>query len=158
MILLDDFSKRLSQSYRSQEPAMSPLSDADLQAFLDELLPADQMSAVEQSLRDDAQLHERLAQLRGQQDAGMHSIGAIWRRHRLSCISREKMGQYLLGVMDEAECQYVDFHIKRVGCRFCQANLEDLQRQQHEADDTSENRRRRYFQTSVGHLKPNPAK
>lgn len=132
---------------------MTYLSDADLQAFLDEALPADQMSIVEGQMRNDASLRERLSLLRGQQDAGMHSIAAIWRRHRASCPSREQLGQYLLGVMDDAEADYVDFHTDQVGCRFCQANLDDLRRQQAEASEPAQARKRKYFQTSVGHLK-----
>ncbi|MEZ6089655.1 MAG: hypothetical protein R3C05_16810 [Pirellulaceae bacterium] len=133
--------------------AMKTLTDADLQAFLDESLPAAQMSEIELRLRDDRELHERLATLRGQQDAGLHGIGAIWRRHRVSCIDREKLGQYLLGVLDEAEEEYIRFHIDRVGCRFCESNLADLQSHANADRKQAEGRRRKYFQTSVGHLK-----
>ena len=132
---------------------MSQLTDADLQAFLDEALPAEQMSEIEVELRDDQSLHERLARIRGTQDAGVHSIGAIWRRYRLSCPSREELGQYLLGVLDPEIESYIEFHIERVGCRYCEANLNDLRLQQTEAAEQTQSRRRKYFQTSVGHLK-----
>jgi len=132
---------------------MNDPTDGDLQAFLDEALPAAQMSAVETRLRDDPSLHERLLQLRGQQDAGMHSIAAIWRRYRVSCPSREELGQRLLDVLDDAAADYVDYHIDQIGCRFCQANLDDLRRQQAEASEPAQQRKRKYFQTSVGHLK-----
>lgn len=132
---------------------MAKLTDADLQAFLDEALPAAQMSEIELALREDKSLHERLAILRGQQDAGMHSIGAIWRRDRVSCPSREELGQYLLGVMDQDAESYFEFHVERVGCRYCQANLSDLKAQQSDASEQVQTRRRKYFQTSVGHLK-----
>ncbi|WP_417748971.1 hypothetical protein [Rosistilla oblonga] len=132
---------------------MSERTDADLQAFLDESLPAAQMAEIEAELRDDTDLHQRLATLRGQQDAGLHGLGAIWRRHRVSCLSREELGQFLLGVMDEQAAEYVRFHVQRIGCRYCEANLEDLQGQQREAATQTATRRRKYFQTSVGHLK-----
>ena len=128
-------------------------SDAHLLAFLDEALPPDQMAAVELALRDNTELHQRLAQLRGQQDAGMHSLGAIWRRHRLSCPQRDELGQFLLGVLDPEVEEYVEFHISRVGCRYCSANLEDLQRERSESATQIETRRQRYFQTSAGYLR-----
>ena len=137
-----------SQSSSGQSSSGQP-SDAQLRAFLDEALPPDQMAAIEVRLRDDQDLHRRLAELRGQQDAGMHSIGAIWRRHRLSCPDREELGQFLLGVMDAEAEQYVRFHLDRVGCRFCAANVDDLERQRSETADTVEVRRQRYFQTSA---------
>ena len=128
------------------------ITDSQLLAFLDEALPPEQMAEVETALRDDSQLHERLGQLRGMQDAGMHSIGAIWRRHRISCPDRAQLGQFLLGVLDPEVEQYIQFHIQRIGCRFCSANLEDLQRERSESATQVATRRRRYFQTSVGHL------
>lgn len=132
---------------------MSVVTDADLQAFLDESLPSNQMADIEDRLRNDDDLHARLAQLRGQQDAGMHSIGAIWRRHRVSCPSREELGQYLLGVLDDEAASYIEFHTNRVGCRFCEANLADLRAQQNEGAESVQQRRRKYFQTSAGYLK-----
>ena len=129
------------------------ITDALLRAFLDEALPPAQMAAIEQALRDDTSLHERLAQVRGEQDAGMHSIGAIWRRHRLSCPDRNELGQYLLGVLDEEVEQYVRFHLDRIGCRFCSANLQDLQRQREESQVETQQRRHRFLQTSAGYLR-----
>ncbi|WP_164102172.1 hypothetical protein [Candidatus Laterigemmans baculatus] len=132
-------------------------TDSQLRGFLDEVLPPDQMAEIELRLRDDEELHHRLATIRGQVDAGMHSIGAIWRRHRLSCPDREQLSQYLLGVMDPAAEGYVRFHLERIGCRFCTANLTDLEREREAAkrEETSEHRetrRRRYFETSAGYL------
>lgn len=129
------------------------ITDALLRAFLDEALPPAQMATIEQALRDDKSLHSRLTQVRGEQDAGMHSIGAIWRRHRLSCPDRSELGQYLLGVLDEEVEQYVQFHLERIGCRFCSANLQDLQRQREESQVETQQRRHRFLQTSAGYLR-----
>lgn len=130
-------------------------TDADLLAFLDEALPADQMATLETRCREDQALRKRLAIVRGREDAGLHTIGAIWRRHRLSCPDREELGQYLLGVLEPAEADYIRFHIERIGCRYCQANVADMQCQQAEASHAHQQRRTRYFQTSAGHL-PKP--
>lgn len=127
-------------------------TDAQLRSFLDESLPPDQMAEIEIRLREDPTLHARLAELRGQQDAGMHSIGAIWRRHRLSCPDRQQLGQYLLGVLEPDEEEYVRFHVGRIGCRYCGANLADLERERAESASHRQTRRQRYFQTSAGYL------
>jgi anti-sigma factor RsiW len=134
---------------------MSPcnnFSDAELECYLDEALPSDATARVEQALRDDAELSQRLASINGRRDAGVHSLGAIWRRHRLSCPSREQLGSLLLGVLSKDETAYVSFHIEQGGCRYCQANLADLEAQQAAADDHVQQRRRRYFQSSAGLL------
>jgi hypothetical protein len=74
-------------------------SPATLERFLDEALPPDQMAAVEAALRADGALQAALAAAVGRRDAGVHSLGAIWRRHRLSCPTREQLGSHLLGVL-----------------------------------------------------------
>ncbi len=131
-------------------------TDAQLRAFLDESLPPDQMAAIEFQMRDDSELHQRLAEIRGQQDAGLHSLGAIWRRHRLSCPDRSTMGQYLLGVLDPEDENYIDFHLKRIGCRYCAANIADLEQNRKESEGQVETRRQRFFQTSAGYLRRKP--
>ena len=131
----------------------SQFTTAQLEAFLDESLPDEQMTAVEAALRDDRELVERLSSLVGRRDAGVHTVGAIWRRHRLSCPTREQLGSFLLEVLSEKHAQYMRFHLETIGCRYCNASLEDL-RQQHEATDLDDSRTRRqkYFQTSAGYL------
>ncbi len=131
----------------------NPFSDQQLQAYLDEALPTGSMSAVEQQLRGDAELRERLIALAGQREAGVHGLGEIWRRHRLSCPTRSHLGSYLLGTLEEERHSYVHFHLDQIGCRLCVANLEDLKEQQSELGNTVQSRRRKYFQTSVGFLK-----
>ncbi len=128
-------------------------TDQQLQAYLDEALPASMMSAIEQQLRDDAHLRERLIAAVGQREAGVHGLGEIWRRHRLSCPTRIQLGGFLLGTLEEDLRSYVQFHLEQIGCRPCAANVEDLRQQQSELASTAQLRRRRYFQTSAGYLK-----
>jgi len=128
-------------------------SDADLEGYLDEALPPAEMARIETAARADAALLRRLAGINARRDAGSHSLGEIWRRHRLSCPTRAELGSCLLGVLSEAETAYVKFHLSVVGCRYCQANWSDLENQQAEAADTKANRRRKYFQSSAGYLK-----
>ncbi len=128
-------------------------AQAELEAYLDEALPADDMARIEKALRADPKLAAQLAALNARRDAGLHSLGAIWRRHRLSCPSREHLGSYLLGTLPRETADYVEFHVQMVGCRFCRANLADLETQQAEADEAVQSRRRKYFQSSAGYLR-----
>lgn len=131
-------------------------TNAELEAFLDEALPTERMTAIEEALRNDEALLRRLTETNGRRDAGVHSLGEIWRRHRLSCPTREQLGSYLLGVLPTEAGDYVKFHLESVACRYCAASLEDLRGQQLASEaGTAQQRRRRYFQSSVGHLRGN---
>ncbi len=57
-----------------------PFSDAELAAFLDEALPPARCAQLEHDLRTDAELRNRLIEVRGRETAGLHTLGAIWRR------------------------------------------------------------------------------
>jgi hypothetical protein len=130
----------------------------ELEAYLDEALPVERMATIEEAARRDPQLVAALAAVHGRRDAGVHSLGEIWRRNRLSCPTRQQLGSFLLDILLEGETDYIRFHLDAIGCRYCQANLADLQSQQAAADQRAESertrRRRRYFQSSAGLLKP----
>ena len=130
-----------------------PLTDHELEAFLDEALSASEMSDIENRLRDDAELTRRLAEIIRRRDAGQHSLGAIWRRHRVSCPSREELGAFLLGTLDPDQHEHLEFHLHQLKCRLCQANLEDMQARREETTETQASRRDRYFKSSAGYLK-----
>jgi hypothetical protein len=127
-------------------------SDAQLEAYLEEALPASEMARIEAAVRDHAELAQRLAAINGRRDAGLHSLGAVWRRHRLTCPSRGEMGSLLLGALSADHASYIRFHLQEVGCRYCQANHDDLVRQQAEAGEVGVQRRRKYFESSAGYL------
>ncbi len=128
-------------------------SNSELEAFLDEALPVERMAAIEDALRHDAKLQKQVSAVRGRRDAGVHSLGEIWRRHRLSCPSRERLGSYLLGVLPHDEADYITFHIEKIECRYCAASIADLKAQQSSAEVETVRRRQKYFQSSVGHLR-----
>ena len=125
----------------------------ELEAFLEEALTPGEMAEIETQLREHPELLQQLQSILGRRDAGVHSLGAIWRRHRISCPSRDLLGSYLLGVLDAEQQDYVRFHLEQVGCRYCTANLEDLRARQQETAEELQVRRRRYFQSSAGYLK-----
>lgn len=134
-------------------PAMPRYTQAELEAYLDEALSPEEMAAMEAELRSRSELLQQLATINARRDAGVHSLGEIWRRNRLSCLSREQLGSFLLGALDEEQATYVKFHLETIGCRYCQANRDDLRREQEESQDHAQRRRSKYFQSSAGHLK-----
>lgn len=136
------------------DPSDPCYPDAELLAFLDEQLEPARSSLIEQALREDETLRQRLVRLRGEDVAGLHTIGAIWRRQQLSCPDRSVLQAYVSNQLDPDMADYVLFHLTEIGCRVCRANFDDLN-QQLARDRSAEtaSRRRRMFQTSAGHLR-----
>jgi hypothetical protein len=131
---------------------MTEITRDSLRAFVDDALTEPEMARVEQALRSSEPLRKQLQQVVQERERGDHSIGAIWRRARLTCPSREQLGSYVLQVLDPGLQDYIDFHIRTVACPFCQANLTDLETRQHEAASQVQERRRRIFTSSAGML------
>ena len=132
----------------------SSFSNEQLICYLDEALPNEEMVQIEQELRNSESLRNRLASLIRERDQGGHTVGEIWRRQRLSCPTRQELGNFILGTLTQNELDYIDFHIRSVGCRYCQANLSDLETQNATPEETT-TRRRKFFQSSAGYLKSN---
>ena len=128
-------------------------TDSELAAYLEEALSPPDMARIEQALRDEPELVNRLAAINRRRDGGSHSVGEIWRRNRISCPTREQLGSYLLGVLEDDRSDYIKFHLETIGCRFCLANLHDLEQQKADYANTNETRRTRYFESSAGYLK-----
>lgn len=129
-----------------------PTIDAELlQHYLAETLPAESMARVEKALRESAELRELLEDVRLNRDvSGLHTLGAIWSRARLSCPSRQQLGSFLLDALDPDHADYIRFHVEMVECPYCQANLADLQ---HQAETVSlplqaQSRRKRIYHSS----------
>jgi RNA polymerase sigma factor (sigma-70 family) len=74
----------------------------------------------------------------------------LWEYHRFSCPKRSTIGAFMLGTLDDAWQQYVDFHLNVLGCRFCRANLDDLQSQSRES--RHEQFQARIMESTVGFL------
>ena len=92
-------------------------TNSELEAFLDESLPVERMAAIEDELRNNDALQNELTAINGRRDAGVHSLGDIWRRHRLSCPTREQLGSFLLGVLPRDAADYIKFHVESI--EFC---------------------------------------
>jgi hypothetical protein len=131
---------------------MTEITREHLRAYIDDALTESELARVEQALRDSDALRGQLRMVMQERDRGEHSVGAVWRRARLSCPSREQLGAYLLQALDPDFQDYIEFHLRTVACPYCLANLTDLQARQKEAGPQAQQRRRRFFQSSAGFL------
>lgn len=120
-----------------------------LRDYLAERLAPSEMARVERSLRESAELRDRLEDVRQDREvAGLHTLGAIWKRGRLTCPDRQGLGSYLLEALDPEHGDYITFHIQVVGCPFCQANLADLRGQAEHGAPVTNDRRKRIYHSS----------
>lgn len=78
-------------------------------------------------------------------------LTSVWQNSRLSCPKRSTIGSYLLETLDEGWNDYVDFHLNRIGCHFCMANLKDLKDQDQKSSVKSLHTK--IFQSTVGFLR-----
>ena len=97
-----------------------------LRDYLNDALSGHDTARVEQALRDSAAARALFAEVLGEADRGEHTVGAIWRRERASCPTRDQLGGFLLGAGDPDLLDYIQFHLDAIGCPYCQANLDDL--------------------------------
>jgi hypothetical protein len=140
---------------------MTPnITRQQLDGYLDDMLSASETAQVEQALRESEALRRKLRALIQERDRGDHSIGAVWRREHLSCPTREQLGTYVTckGIDEELE-EYIDFHLKTIGCAYCNANHDDLEAQWKAGQERAKEqakaqaRRRRYLEHTTGYLK-----
>lgn len=134
---------------------MTELNQTKLEAYLDDALPAEEMARIERAVREEPRLAEQVAEIQRRRNAGLHSLGDIWRRRRLSCPTRDQLRDLKAGRLPTELADYVRFHIEVIGCAWCQANWADIERQSSETEDAAHARRRRYFQSSAGLLRRN---
>ena len=131
---------------------MANITREMLHSYLDDALTDREIAQVEQALRKSEPLRRLLRTVMQERERGEHSIGAIWRRERLSCPTREQLGSYLLQVLEPELQDYIAFHLDVIGCPFCLANRTDLESRQKEPTPRAQERRRRFFESSAGYL------
>jgi len=143
---------RAADPRRRHEPdgAPAPIDDAMLRDYLADALAAEQSARVEKALRDSAELRAQLENVRqNRADGQLHTLGAIWRRSRMTCPSRQQLGSFLLDALDPELAAYLTFHLEVIECPFCRANLDDLKAQSQPAvPGSAKSRHRRIFQAS----------
>ena len=132
---------------------MADITREVLRDYLNDALPDAELASVEKALRDRADVRALFAEVREATDRGDHSVGAVWRRERVSCPTREQLGNHLLDALDPDLGEYIAFHLTVVGCPDCQANLDDLRQKQAEPPATRVARRRKIVESSAGVLR-----
>jgi len=121
-----------------------------LRAYLAESLSPEESARVEKALRASSELRAQLEDARSnREDVGLHTLGAIWRRGRLSCPTRQQLGSYLLDALDPQWSAYITFHLDVIDCPFCQANAVDLKGKASLATVATQSRHQRIFQSSA---------
>ena len=133
---------------------MTPFTDAELEAYLDESLDSGRATEIEDGLKTNSELLERLSVINSRRNAGVHTLGEIWRRNQIGVPTTEVMGNYLLGVLEDEEAEYIKFRMEQLKCPFTLAMYNDLVTQQNESAELSASRREKFYKTSAGFLKP----
>ncbi len=133
-------------------------TQADLEAYLDEAATSvEEMGASSSArLRDDPTLAAQLYRQSTLCDAMPACIrwARFSARHRLNCPTRDQLGSYLLKALDADVAGFVDFHVNISGCRRMPGeSLEDLKSRQTDEPAAVTSRRKKYFQSSAGHLR-----
>lgn len=81
---------------------------------------------------------------------GDSMVTEVWEEQRLTCPKRSTIGRYVLGTLEPQWQELVDFHLNRLGCRFCRANLDDLQKK---TEEDSAVVRDRILHSTIGFFK-----
>jgi hypothetical protein len=130
---------------------METITREQLHAYLDDALTDAETAQIERALRDSEPMRLRLRQAREERDRGEHSVGAIWRRYRVSCLSREELNGFIHEIHDPQLQGYIEFHLNTIHCALCLANLDDLKEKQAESIGRKR-RQRKIFDSSAGLL------
>ena len=104
----------------------SSFTDAELEAYLDESLDSTRATEIEEAIKNDSELLRRLSVINTRRDAGVHTLGEIWRRNQIGVPTAEVMGNYLLDVLDEEQTAYIKFRMEQLKCPFTIALYDDL--------------------------------
>ena len=131
----------------------SPFTDAELEAYLDESLDSTRATEIEEAIKSDADLLQRLSVINSRRDAGVHTLGEIWRRNQIGVPTAEVMGNYLLGVLEDEQAEYIKFRMEQLKCPFTVALYDDLQARQTESAELSASRREKFYKTCADFLK-----
>ena len=89
-------------------------------------------------LREIVERHDRdheigpaLARLAEDGDVPL-DVATVWTESRVSCPSRHWIARWLAGTLEEEPAAFLAFHVDEIGCEWCQANRDDLERQDEE--------------------------
>ncbi|MCZ6596569.1 MAG: RNA polymerase sigma factor [Planctomycetota bacterium] len=91
-----------------------------------------QLAAVRESGND-------LLRYLGAAEEGDHrlldvDVRNVWRERRLSCPGRHWLARLVAGTLHEGPRVFVTFHLEEMKCPWCQANIDDLERAEHDSE------------------------
>ncbi|MGL6075412.1 MAG: hypothetical protein ACRC8S_14750 [Fimbriiglobus sp.] len=132
--------------------AKEKITRQQIEQYLHDALPVTEATKIEKAIRDEPALLALVNQVRRESDVGEHSVGAIWRRARLSCPSREHLGMFLEEILDDDHREYIQGHLQLVACHMCRAMLDDLQCLAAEPKAKQVARKKRIVDSSAGIL------
>lgn len=124
-------------------------NDSELEAYLDESLDSARASEIETALRNDPELLKRLSQINGRRDAGIHTLGEIWRRNQVGVPSPEEIEQHLQGSLPKEDSEYIEFRIRELKCVFTIALLQDAMSQRKDDGRQSKSRQEKIYENSA---------
>ena len=133
-------------------------TDADLEAYLDEALNPDQAAELEQAMREDSKLLDRLSYINGRRDAGIHTLGEIWRRNQVGVPSTEEVSDFLEGKLDAGHAEYIQFRMETLKCRFTDSIVESLESQKSPDKKSQAKKRAENISKSSANLMPEKKK
>jgi RNA polymerase sigma factor (sigma-70 family) len=91
-----------------------------------EVAESRELTAVQVSRIKHAALDFLRREVRDYQPLEDFSIGVLWEENLYTCLKRNVLGSYELGLLDPELASFVQFHLETAGCPYCQANLEDM--------------------------------
>ncbi len=133
----------------------SDFTESELEAYVDESLDATRAAEIERALQTDRELLRRLSFINGRRDAGVHSLGEIWRQNQVGVPTREKIIAWIRDELPAEEADYLRFRVEILKCRFTAALLDDV-RESCEGSETPTTlqRRKKILDASQRLLKP----
>ncbi|QDV45254.1 RNA polymerase sigma factor [Stieleria neptunia] len=75
-------------------------------------------------------------------------LSRVWESQRPSCPKRSTLGKFTLGILPPPWADYIEFHVRTLGCSFCRANLDELNPQT--AAEDHQAARDRLVQSTIG--------
>jgi hypothetical protein len=124
-------------------------NDSELEAYLDESLDSGRAAELEVALRTDPQLLKRLSSINSRRDAGIHTLGEIWRRNQVGVPSPQEIEAHMQASLPRELSDYIEFRVRELKCVFTIALLQDAMAQQADNGRQSKSRQEKIYRKSA---------
>ncbi|HMP78491.1 MAG TPA: hypothetical protein PKD54_03470 [Pirellulaceae bacterium] len=108
-------------------------TEHELEAYLEETLDPARAAQLERAAAADPRLIQRLSYINSRRNAGVHTLGEIWRRNQIAVPSREAVSDWLDGRLNREEAEYLQFRLDILKCRYTQALVDDVRQERETA-------------------------